>query len=215
MITTKDLIFYHGTNTVFIDYIVKYGLGGYDIVRDSKGIELLSKLDRLAENRAPKKYMDFASGMLRLSVTGILLQTPGDFMNWQHGDVYITPSLPRALRYAVENVFGSELFTFIYNIYNFLTEHEIYEARDMLSDYLIVKEIISKNGNPIVIEISNLSETDLLTEGGADSKRVLNKLQDLSRQHLELENDYLDNFGFRLNKTIPYDQLIIHPIKKS
>lgn len=215
MTATKDLVFYHGTNTVFVDYIEKYGLGGFDIVKESKAIELLSKLDRIAEHNHTEKYMDVGGGTLRMTVSAILLQTPEDYINWQHGDVYITPSLNRALNYAVKNIFGSELFTYTYHVYNFLTKLEINEAQEILANYPIVKEIISKNGDPIVIEISNLTDEDLFTEGGAEPKRVLNELQELSRQHSEIKNDYLDDFGFRLKKIIPFDQLIIHPIKKS
>ena len=83
----NNVIFYHGTNTVFIEYIKTHGLGGYDIVKESRGIELLSKLNEIAENVDGEKYMNV--GLLRLSVAGILLQTPGDTMNWQHGSVYM------------------------------------------------------------------------------------------------------------------------------
>jgi len=214
MTKTKDLVFYHGTNTVFIDYIENYGLGGFDIVKESKAVELLSKLDRIAEHNHSEKYMDAGRGMLRMSVSAILLQVSGDHINWQHGDVYITPSLNRAINYAVKNTFGSELFTYTYHVYNFLTKIEISEAQEILDNYPIIKEIFSKNGDPIVIEIGNLTDEDLLTEGGAKPKKVLHELQELSRQHSEIENGYLDDFGFRLNKIIPFDQLIIHPIKK-
>lgn len=144
MKTIEGLKLYHGTNTVFIDYMEKYGLGGYDIVKASEAVELLSKLDKISEHRTKEKYMEADWGTLRMSVAGILLQTPGDFINWQHGDVYLTPSLNRALRYAVSNSLGSEIFTYIYKVYTFLTKLEINEAEEIVNDYPIATEIISK-----------------------------------------------------------------------
>jgi hypothetical protein len=223
----KDLTFYHGTNTVFINSIEKHGLGGYDIVKESQGIELLYHLNDIAETRVTKEYMDAGRGMLRIAVCGILLQTPDDYINWQHGDVYITPNLNRALAYTINNRFGSELFTHIYLVNNFLTQLEIHEAKEIINNYPIVKEIISKKGDPIVIEITNLDESSLLTEGGEDPKRVLieyleflkaspvdgSLLQELNSNNLGQENEYLKEIGFRLNKIINYDQLLIHPVK--
>jgi len=209
----NNVIFYHGTNTVFIEYIKKHGLGGYDIVKESRGIELLSKLHEIAENVDGEKYMDFGSGLLRLSVTGILLQTPGDTMNWQHGSVYITPSINRALRYACINELGSELFTYIYHVYNFLSEQGVKEVLELMNNYPLVKEIIFKKGDPIVIEFHNLIEEDLLSEGG---ENPMSRLKELDVVINSNDNkDDLDDFGFRLKKIIPFDQLVIHPVKKS
>jgi hypothetical protein len=207
----NNVTFYHGTNTVFIEYIKKHGLGGYDIVKESRGIELLSKLNEIAENVDGEKYMDV--GLLRLSVTGILLQTPGDTMNWQHGSVYITPSINRALKYACLNELGSELFTYIYHVYNFLSEQGVKEVLEIMNNYPLVKEIIFKKGDPIVIEFQNLKEEDLLSEGG---ENPMSRLKDLDVVINSNDNkDDLDDFGFRLKKTIPFDQLVIRPIKKS
>lgn len=207
----NNVIFYHGTNTVFIEYIKTHGLGGYDIVKESRGIELLSKLNEIAENVDGEKYMDV--GLLRLSVAGILLQTPGDTMNWQHGSVYITPSINRALKYACLNELGSELFTYIYHVYNFLSEQGVKEVLELMNNYPLVKEIIFKKGDPIVIEFNNLKEEDLLSEGG---ENPMSRLKDLDVVINSNDNkDDLDDFGFRLKKIIPFDQLVIHSIKKT
>lgn len=208
----NNVIFYHGTNTVFIEYIKKHGLGGYDIVKESRGIELLSKLHEIAENVDGEKYMDFGSGSLRLSVTGILLQTPGDTMNWQHGSVYITPSINRALKYACLNELGSELFTYIYHVYNFLSEQGAKDVLEIMNNYPLVKEIIFKKGDPIVIEFHNLKEEDLLSEGGENPKSRLLDLDVVINSNDNMDD--LDDFGFRLNKIIPFEQLVIRPILK-
>lgn len=207
----NNVIFYHGTNTVFIEYIKTHGLGGYDIVKESRGIELLSKLNEIAENVDGEKYMDV--GLLRLSVAGILLQTPGDTMNWQHGSVYITPSINRALKYACLNELGSELFTYIYHVYNFLSEQGVKEVLEIMNNYPLVKEIIFKKGDPIVIEFHNLKEEDLLSEGGENPMSLLKELDVVINSNDN--KDDLDDFGFRLKKIIPFDQLVIHPIKKT
>jgi hypothetical protein len=207
----NNLIFYHGTNTVFIENIKKYGLGGYDIVKESRAVELLSALNEIAENTVADKYMDY--GLLRLAIAGILLQTPGDSMNWQHGSVYITPSLNRALKYACYNEIGSELFTHIYKLYNFLTEVGVVQAQELIEKYPLSKEIVFKIGDPIVIEIHNLEENDLLSEGGENPIRLLKKLNEVNFLNNE-END-LDDFGFRLKKIIPYDQLVIRTVNKA
>ena len=207
----NNVIFYHGTNTVFIEYIKTHGLGGYDIVKESRGIELLSKLNEIAENVDGEKYMNV--GLLRLSVAGILLQTPGDTMNWQHGSVYITPSINRALKYACLNELGSELFTYIYHVYNFLSEQGVKEVLELMNNYPLVKEIIFKKGDPIVIEFHNLIEEDLLSEGG---ENPMSRLKELDVVINSNDNkDDLDDFGFRLKIIIPFDQLVIRPVKKS
>ena len=207
----NNVIFYHGTHTVFIEYIKTHGLGGYDIVKESRGIELLSKLNEIAENVDGEKYMDV--GLLRLSVAGILLQTPGDTMNWQHGSDYITPSINRALKYACLNELGSELFTYIYHVYNFLSEQGVKEVLEIMNNYPLVKQIIFKKGDPIVIEFHNLKEEDLLSEGGENPMSLLKELDVVINSNDN--KDDLDDFGFRLKKIIPFDQLVIHPIKKT
>ena len=105
------------------------------------------------------------------------------------------------------------MFTYIYHVYNFLSEQGVKEVLELMNNYPLVKEIIFKKGDPIVIEFHNLIEEDLLSEGG---ENPMSRLKELDVVINSNDNkDDLDDFGFRLKKIIPFDQLVIRPVKKS
>lgn len=207
--------FYHGTNSIFLDFISKYGFGGYNIAKESKALELLSELNEIAKNEIPEKYKIAGAGLFQAVVHEILSQRSGDNMNWQHGVTYITPSQKRALRYAVKNKFGSEICSTIFQVYDMLIKDGIKKANDVLANYSIINELFQRNGEPIVIEIKNLTQEDLLSEGGTSPQSGLYLLDEISSKvEIEFGDLTLEDIGFRLNKLMPFEDLIIHIVKK-
>jgi len=207
--------FFHGTNSFFIDYISRYGFGGYNLAKESKALELLSVLNEIAKLEIPEKYKTAGAGLFQSVVNQMLLQGGGDSMNWQHGAVYITPSRNRALRYAVKNKLGSEICTTIFQVYDLLIKEGIDKAKDVIAHYSIINELFEKNGEPIVIEISDLTQDDLLSEGGASPKTALCLLDEISlKDEIEFGDLTLDDIGFRLNKVIPFEDLKIYQVRK-
>lgn len=104
------------------------------------------------------------------------------------------------------------MFTYIYHVYNFLSEQGAKDVLEIMNNYPLVKEIIFKKGDPIVIEFHNLKEEDLLSEGGENPKSRLLDLDVVINSNDNMDD--LDDFGFRLNKIIPFEQLVIRPILK-
>ena len=208
----KTIALYHGTNSIFLDSIKLHGLGGLNIVKETNAISLLRELDDLAESEIQEKYMGVSSGSLRMSVICMCGQQPGTQINWQHGNVYLTPSIKRAMRYAVKNKLGSELFSHIKHLSKLLTHNNISASERILDSYPEAKKIISESGRPIVIEIGGLNTDDLSDEGGESPENIFNEVLYVMKNSANQDNESLEDFGFRLNKTIEFGKLIIHEI---
>jgi hypothetical protein len=207
--------FYHGTNSIFLENIKRFGLGGYNFVKESNVLVLLSELNEIANAKIPEKYKSSGWGLFKAVIYQMLKQTAGDTMNWQHGDVYITPSQKRALRFAVNNKLGSELFTTTYKLYDLLITEGITQAKDALISHPMLYETFNKQGEPIVIEISGLYKNDLLSEGGDSPDTGLYLVDKISlKEEIDLGDITLDDIGFRLNRIIPFEHLVVYGVRK-
>ena len=94
---------YHATSSLFEDSIKEFGLGGVNIVEQYHVLEFLRELEAIADARLGDH--DDWKHIAKTEVSYITGQKllPGG--NFQHGDVYLTPSLPTARRYA-KNKYG-------------------------------------------------------------------------------------------------------------
>ena len=212
----KKLILYHGTNSIFLDSIEQYGLGGINIVEHTNALPLLKELNDLATTELHDEYMNIGWGMLRMTICFICDQSAGSLMNWQHGDVYLSPSVNRAMRFAVKNKYGSELFTNLKYLIDFIDKHTDAKAQTILAKYPAVKELLDKEGRPIVLELADLALEELLDEGGfpADDfyKKALHYVSILPAEKKTDREGPLDIIGFRLKDPMPFDRLLVHEV---
>jgi hypothetical protein len=202
---------------MFLDSIERYGLGGINIVAHTNVLPLVQQLNQLASVELDKEYMDYGWGMLRMTIECICSQSPGSRINWQHGDVYLTPSVNRAMSFAVENKYGSELFTNLKYLIDFIDKHTDKKAQALVAQYPLVQELLAQEGRPIVFEINNLLADDLLDEGGlpaaTDYAKAIQYVNTLSDEEIREEDGLFKNIGFRLKHPLAFDRLIVHEVK--
>jgi hypothetical protein len=213
----KKLKLYHGTNSIFLESIEQNGLGGINLVEQTNVLPLVKELNDLATSELESEYKDYGWGILRMTISFICDQSAGSRMNWQHGDVYLSPSVNRAMSFAVENKYGSELFTNLNYLIDFIDKHTDAKAQVILTKYPAVKEILNKEGRPIVLELPNLTPADLLDEGGytADAfyQETLHYLKTLSEEEKNEKDNPLDIIGFRLKYPVPLERIIVHEVR--
>lgn len=212
----EKLSLYHGTNSLFLESIEKYGLGGINIVEHTNVLPLVKELNDLASLELENEYMDYGWGLLRMTIGFICDQSAGSQINWQHGEVYLSPSVYRAMGFAVENRYGSELFTNLKYLIDFIDKHTDAKAQVHLAKYPAVKELLYKEGRPIVLELTDLTPEDLLDEGGLPSnaffQETLHYLKTLSDDEKNKKDNPLDIIGFRLKHPMPFKRIIVHEI---
>lgn len=176
---------YHGTSTVFLESIMRSGLGG---ARDSRvfDLEILRRL-----SCALDRYGDTSEWWVKNSfIVELMLDqkvSPSGF-NFRHGGVYLSPCRQTAQSYASSNKFGSELITTIYETFEALAAIDCSEANRIIPGDQPLRAIFSERGKSIVLCVKNINPALLQTEVGGDAREQLNRLN-----HTLANGDDLDS----------------------
>ena len=190
---TEKLTFplYHGTSTLFLDDIKKEGLGGTNIVDKYDLITPLKKLHSIEKKyREDWKYFDYIDDIIKQKSEGA---------NFQHGQVYLSPSYRTAFRYATSNKYGSEILSIIIDLYHKVIERGI----SFEFENIFIKSILDKEYSSILIEVSDIPVEYLLTENGeSDVKYDIEEILEYGAEECEQTN-------FRLSKVIPVEKFKI------
>ena len=113
-----------------------------------------------------------------LWVKSVLNQESGR-SNWQHGELYVTPSIQSAVRYAAGGAAcGGELLTYCQNALSQLTQLDGEKAERLAQNAVEIGELIKGSGLPILVEFTNVRVGDLLPE--TNSGDVFTALSSLS-----------------------------------
>ena len=192
--------FYHGTSTIFLDCIIKWGLGSRNRVTDLKLLELSSEVYELSSKYLIETDVYQAKSALFKNMTE---QLKGGSFNWQHGYTFISPSMDTAARYAIGKRFGSEILTYTIDFLNELIRANIPDVKTKLfNKYRKVFGLIEANPSPIIIQVNNVANSSLLDEHGNDPSYNIKQikeflhLQDMSRQL------FLQQCNFRLKDLV-------------
>ena len=177
---------YHGTSTLFLESIKSEGLGQTNIVLKYDLITTLKELYAVAKVNIEywKLYGWYVEDIIGQKING---------SNWQHGQVYLSPALSTAFRYARSNKYGSELVTLIVRMYNDLIIKGI--KFPMKNNFIL--SILDKDFLPVVLKINNIQIDFLETE-------TLDSLQ----SSIDLVNEFKEDesvcqqINFRLTKPI-------------
>jgi hypothetical protein len=124
-----------------------------------------------------------------------MLDQVGGHSNWQHGDLYVTPSRHSAVRYAGANAsYGGELLTECKNALDLLAKSDPRRMTSLLSDTELIADFLNGNGTPILIEITNVCVDDLMPESANDGS-VTETLSELAK----LDDRRRDAIGQQMN----------------
>lgn len=212
--TSIDFKYYHGTSTIFLDSIRKTGLGGINPNLDFKNLEVLRFLYKQAENHLldNSDYLKIRATTQAMSQQGIvdLIQQNGEKQRcyFRHDRIYIALSIMRAIVYACQNEYGSEIVGRCVFLYNLL--------KAKISEFTIPKDInlfgIDKiaelRHEPIIIEISNVNDYDLGKEDGKTAEEALDFLRKTLPDLTEKERFKFEQYcNFELLKPVQIENL--------
>ncbi|BBA70621.1 hypothetical protein [Geobacter sulfurreducens] len=184
---------YHATSSAFIPSILEHGLGGLDIVEEYRVLELLEKLAMLIEAHLPDYGEEYIEQLKLIS-----RQETGN--NWRHGGAFLTPSIDRAVKYAV-NEFGSELLSILSGIHADVVKY-IPGTSTIIDDYPGIKRLLSANHRPVLIVVDDVEGKSLQAEDGNDIIRNMIKLifsfGDNSHDSASI-SEHMDDVGQQIN----------------
>lgn len=163
---TLEFNLYHGTSSVFVESIKKYGFG----YRDSKIFDstVFTKLHTAVEKLKDIDDYCMESYLLMNAVIGKHPQ-------YQYKGIYLTPSISQAKGYA-ENPMGSEYLQLIYDAYSRLSRFDSKSANSIIPEHHPLRKVFSKLGDPILITIENSPLHYLKPASGADIHVFLDQM---------------------------------------
>ena len=216
MLPVDDVIpfpLYHGTSTLFLDDIVRCGLGGKNPIAEWGVLgfvrELLPLVEaHLGDNPQLVQKIHSFGRMARQDVGG---------WNFQHGDTYLSPSSSTAIRYATNKRFGSELLTYAIDFLQELVQREMPGIRDrMYQRFPHMFRFLDISPAPILIEIPRLPYAAIAAdEHGRDPAESLAKLCRHWEQDVGIFEAVGQQSNFRLARLQPVSNLKISLINVS
>ena len=117
----------------------------------------------------------------------ILNQESGQ-ANWQHGQLYVTPSRGSAVRYAGYNAaYGGELLTSCMSAIDELAKYDPDTAERLVNKCDGICGFLREDGSPILIEFSNVEVCCLSPEiQSNDVRNVLSELEKMDERMREI-----------------------------
>lgn len=203
---------YHGTSTVFLESILKNGLGGLNPVKEWNLINLSKEVFRLSEIHLKETELFLRSSYSFKKMTE---QSKAGSFNWQHGDTYLSPSKQTASSYAINKKYGSELLSYTLEFLKELIKLKLDEIKKLQYEYRKVFSLLNINPAPLLIEVSNIPTSILVDEKGEDPQSNLNEVTELLKMENSIRELYLQQTNFRLTKPIKKPNLkvwLINPL---
>ena len=155
---------YHGTSSIFLDSILKKGLGGENIGETYQTQEMFTQIVKIFQSKySDKEWWLSHSYIVEKMVSNEV--TNGNF-NFRFGGIYLTPCLQTAIRYANSNKYGSELISYFIQSYDELFKYDPKEAEQIFPLNHPLRQVISANATPVVFEVDNVLKENLTTEQG-------------------------------------------------
>jgi hypothetical protein len=185
---------YHGTSTLFLEGILKHGLGGKNQLEEWRVLELARAIAPLVEQHCAIRddLMVKASGFRWMT------EQLCEAMNFQHGHSYVSPSIATAARYAISNRYGSELLTYTLDFLQELSGMGVRGVNDEL--YRRFPELFEKlriNPAPLLIRIDDVPFEALLTERGEQPDSHVKIIGEMLRES-DHADAILQQINFRL-----------------
>lgn len=191
-----DFPLYHGTSTLFLESIKKYGLGGKNPINQ---LGVLKTLERAMELADFQLRNDEVFQINKWVFTKHLNQC-SDRENWQHGQLYASASEFKATQYATSNAYGSELISDTINLYR-----RIPDKSSLSLDENPILRLSSERYNPLVYRIDNYPIRALGSE-----KANRNILDDITLLRNANDVGFMvlsQGLNFRLFEPVAYKEL--------
>ncbi len=188
---------YHGTSSIFLDSIVRTGLGAVNPVKQRKMLEFGRIVWGFVEEYLDPTILEIK----RASFRSMLDQEITRGLNFQHGQTYLTPSRENAACYATKK-YGSELLSYILEFLEELTKLNLKVInQDLFQKHEGYFKLLQINPASILIEVRDLYHKDPLDEFGNEPTAHLEYLQERVQDGKYTDPRHQKNF--RLLRTIP------------
>lgn len=191
---------YHGTSSIFLPWIERYGLGGFEILKEFKLQKIFEELCTvLEENGEKSEWWERNQICVEPMIDGAVI--PGG-MDFRYSEVYASASRRTAEGYATGNKYGSEYVSMLFGAYEAVKEISVELADKIFPQNHAMHELIGTRNEPILITIKNLKRNELATD---NDREIVEQLEEI-RIHDESE---LDLCNFRISKIVPYEELVV------
>lgn len=203
---------YHGTSSIFLKSIKENGLGGVNVIKEWGIIDLAKEILPLVEESFPGHInLDSFRRMANQEITA-------NGINFQHGDVYLSPSEQKAVEYTARKRWGSEIISYSLNYLEKLIaeENPVVVNHTFKRKYIEVYKLLNIYAAPLLIEVSEIPYNMLLDEQGnevsaekkSEIEKCLKEMPDCYQEILQCEN-------FRLKCSLPVESLDLKMISVS
>lgn len=213
---------YHGTSKIFLDSIVKYGLGGINPNFEYKNFDLFKYLTEKSEYLLSEnsEYIN-----MRPEVMSIYNQTDLFFkdsygeiksVNYRHDGIYAAYSRERAAIYCCDNKYGSEILEYCVKLYLLLKSDDKSFVLPKELNLFKIENYVNIEHNPIVIEILDVEGYEVETENGKRGEDALKALQKSLPQLTQKQKfEELQFLNFKLLNPIPKHRLKFYEVEFS
>jgi hypothetical protein len=194
---TIDL--FHGTSTLFLDSIIKNGLGGKNQIFEWNLLELTREVYELSKGylKDTKLYRTSSWSFEQMA------KQSNETFNFQHGETYLSPSSITATKYAVNKEYGSELLTYTMKFLRELLSKDIpYVKNDLKRKYPELFRLLDAKPSPILIRVKNVTAESLLDEHGEEPHSNFKDIRESMKLSKELFETTLQQTNFRLNDSV-------------
>jgi len=186
---------YHGSSTLFLDSILKNGLGSSNPFEKLPIIELMKECYNKCDDLFDSNDQDWMEKKFWFKQV-VTQQINVSNMNWRHGKTYVSLSKMVASKYAWDNHncfpknYGSEFLNFAMYMYNKIVsvDDSFYPTADVKSIFKRLKAEVY----PILIKINKVNINSLQSE---TLKNVFDEL-DLFLIHYDINPDSVQNMHF-------------------
>jgi len=214
-----DFKYYHGTSTIFLDSIRERGLGAVNPNIDLNNLKVLIYLKDKCE-----KYLIGCNDYEKIRATTIamakqtylpIVDSKGEvqIMNYQHDGIYVSMSRLRSATYVATNKYGSEILARCIELFKQLIKVNIDVVIPDEINQFNFTQYIDVDAKPIIIEVKNVSDKDLLLENGGSAVEQLefirNKLPTMREQFKFV---FLQACNFRILRPISPENLVFYEL---
>ena len=219
----KEHEFYHGTSSLFIESILKNGLGGINPNLKFKNLELLKFIYGQCENTLfnEEEY----SILIRETTLAMIRQTDliikrenqnEETFNFRHQEIYVSLSEFKALTYSVTNKIGSEILQRSYDLYQLLLKNKVKVDIPKNLNYYEIENLEIEKIRPLLIKTKKVKKDNIIQENGYDGEEFIEILDEHIDKMTEKEKFFeFQYMNFGLKRPVKIEENEVFEIKYS
>lgn len=207
---------YHGTSNLFLESIVRLGLGGANPLEPLQVLDFLRDLVEWCDLRAEAdaEFAAWWSGR-RLRLEPSQLQQ-SRVLNFRSGRTWLTPSRRSAARHALLNAYGSEAVSEAILLYQDATAQVPGQLEDLPFAVSPVLRLRESTPSPVLVEAVGVAAADLTPEAGGEGEEAIRRLDGMwDPNDSSVFEDLTQQECFEPVRPLPASQLKFYKVIKS